>query len=45
MSRSFRRQRQQKKSSERDPEVHQTKKGNDWHLGIEMQIGVDMSSA
>ena len=26
---------------ERDPEMHQTKKGNEWHCGMKMHIGVD----
>ena len=26
---------------ERDPEMHQTKKGNQWHFGMKAQIGVD----
>lgn len=26
---------------ERDPEMHQTKKGNAWHFGMKMHIGVD----
>ncbi|WP_444916812.1 IS5 family transposase [Microbulbifer sp. JMSA003] len=26
---------------ERDPEMHQTKKGNQWHFGMKMHIGVD----
>lgn len=29
------------KSGERDPEMHQTKKGNQWHFGMKMHIGVD----
>ncbi|NBO42664.1 MAG: IS5 family transposase [Betaproteobacteria bacterium] len=28
----------------RDPEMHQTKKGNDWHFGMKAHIGVDMHS-
>jgi len=28
---------------ERDPEMHQTKKGNEWHFGMKMHIGVDES--
>lgn len=28
-------------SGERDPEMHQTKKGNQWHFGMKMHIGVD----
>jgi IS5 family transposase len=27
----------------RDPEMHQTKKGNEWHFGMKMHIGVDES--
>ena len=26
---------------EQDPEMHQTKKGNEWHFGMKMHIGVD----
>lgn len=26
---------------ERDPEMHQTKKGNEWYFGMQMHIGVD----
>ena len=29
---------------QRDPEMHQTKKGNQWHFGMKMHIGVDASS-
>ncbi|MEB0112199.1 IS5 family transposase, partial [Variovorax sp. RTB1] len=28
----------------RDPEMHQTKKGNQWHLGMKAHIGVDAQS-
>ena len=28
----------------RDPEMHQTKKGNQWHFGMKMHIGVDAQS-
>lgn len=28
-------------SGERDPEMHQTKKGNQWHFGMKLHIGVD----
>ena len=28
-------------SGERDPEMHQTKKGNQWHFGMKGHIGVD----
>ena len=31
-------------SGERDPEVHQTKKGNQWHFGMKVHIGVDADS-
>ena len=29
---------------ERDPEMHQTKKGNQWHFGMKAHIGVDTES-
>jgi IS5 family transposase len=29
---------------ERDPEMHQTKKGNQWHFGMKAHIGVDADS-
>ena len=29
---------------ERDPEMHQTKKGNQWHFGMKAHIGVDANS-
>lgn len=29
---------------ERDPEMHQTKKGNEWHFGMKAHIGVDAKS-
>jgi transposase, IS5 family len=29
------------KAAERDPEMHQTKKGNEWKFGMKMHIGVD----
>ena len=32
------------KDGERDPEMHQTKKGNQWHFGMNAQIGVDADS-
>lgn len=32
-------------SSERDPEMHQTKKGNQWHFGMKAHAGVDADSA
>ena len=31
-------------SGERDPEMHQTKKGNQWHFGMKAHIGVDAGS-
>ena len=31
-------------SGERDPEMHQTKKGNQWHFGMKAHIGVDAKS-
>ena len=31
-------------SGERDPEMHQTKKGNQWHFGMTAHIGVDADS-
>jgi IS5 family transposase len=31
------------KQGKRDPEMHQTKKGNEWHFGMKMHIGVDES--
>jgi transposase, IS5 family len=32
------------KSRARDPEMHQTKKGNQWHFGMKAHIGVDVAS-
>ena len=29
------------RAGERDPEMHQTKKGNQWHFGMKTHIGVD----
>jgi IS5 family transposase len=29
---------------ERDPEMHQTKKGNQWHFGMKAHVGVDSKS-
>jgi transposase, IS5 family len=29
---------------ERDPEMHQVKKGNEWHFGMKAHIGVDAES-
>ena len=31
-------------SGERDPEMHQAKKGNQWHFGMKAHIGVDAES-
>jgi transposase, IS5 family len=31
-------------SGERDPEMHQTKKGNQWHYGMKIHSGVDAGS-
>jgi len=32
------------KQKKRDPEMHQTKKGNQWYFGMKAHIGVDVSS-
>jgi IS5 family transposase len=32
-------------SGQRDPEMHQTKKGNQWYFGMKAHIGVDADSA
>ena len=32
------------KEQQRDPEMHQTKKGNEWHFGMKVHIGVDSAS-
>ena len=32
------------KQGERDPEMHQTKKGNQWYFGMKVHIGVDAES-
>jgi IS5 family transposase len=32
------------KGKSRDPEMHQTKKGNQWHFGMKAPIGVDVAS-
>lgn len=29
---------------ERDPEMHQVKKGNEWHFGMKAHVGVDSQS-
>jgi len=31
-------------TGERDPEMHQTKKGNQWHFGMKAHVGVDADS-
>jgi len=28
----------------RDPDIHQTKKGNHWHFGMKARIGIDVKS-
>ena len=38
------RRRRQNKTNERDPEMHQTKKGNQWYFGMKVHIGVDSES-
>ena len=32
------------KGEQHDPEMHQTKKGNQWHFGMKAHIGVDAKS-
>ena len=32
------------KTGERDPEMHQTKKGNQWYFGMKAHVGVDVQS-
>lgn len=32
------------KRKARDPELHQTKKGNQWHFGMKAHIGIDVAS-
>ena len=32
------------RKGERDPEMHQAKKGNEWHFGMKMHTGVDADS-
>jgi IS5 family transposase len=32
------------RQKERDPEMHQAKKGNEWHFGMKAHIGADMES-
>jgi IS5 family transposase len=33
------------KGGERDPEMHQSKKGNQWHFGMKAHLGVDVDPA
>jgi IS5 family transposase len=33
------------KQAERDPEMHQTKKGNQWYYGMKVHLGVDAESS
>jgi IS5 family transposase len=32
------------KARERDPEMHQTKKGNQWYFGLKLHVGADVKS-
>ena len=32
------------KAGKRDPEMHQTKKGNQWYFGMKVHVGVDKDS-
>lgn len=32
------------RDKQRDPEMHQTKKGNEWHFGMKAHVGVDADS-
>ena len=32
------------RDKQRDPEMHQSKKGNDWHFGMKAHVGVDAAS-
>ena len=32
------------KAGERDPEMHQTRKGNQWHFGMKIHVGADVNS-
>ena len=41
---SSRRQATKNAEGERDPEMHQTKKGNQWHFGMKAHIAVDADS-
>ena len=41
MPRLFRAHLAKNQSCERDPGMHQVKKGNEWHFGMKMHIGTD----
>lgn len=32
------------RDKQRDPEMHQSKKGNDWHFGMKLHVGADAAS-
>ncbi len=32
------------KTNQRAPEMHQIKKGNEWHFGMKVHVGVDAKS-
>ncbi|SDN23218.1 Transposase DDE domain-containing protein [Janthinobacterium sp. OK676] len=32
------------KAGKRDPEMHQSKRGNDWHFGMQVHVGVDTAA-
>ena len=32
------------REGKRDPEMHQNKKGNEWHFGMKAHIGVDAAT-
>jgi IS5 family transposase len=32
------------RDKKRDPDMHQSKKGNDWHFGMKAHVGVDMAT-
>lgn len=32
------------REGKRDPEMHQSKKGNEWHFGLKAHVGVDMAT-
>ena len=35
----------QNKSGERDPEMHQVRKGNQWYFGMKAHVGVDAGTS